>query len=818
MKLRTNLDSWKDKLKKNNTKEGLLAKLRMLDLADEKASFCSKILADLGAQVIKVEKPGGDSSRKIGPFLNNSAHPEQSLFFWYNNTNKHGVTLNLEQSDGRKIFVKLIEKADVVVESYPPGYLSKLGLSFEFLSAVNPALIMVSVTGFGQDGPKKDLRPCDLVASALGGQMYVCGSPLLSPIKAYGQQSYLTASLYAAVGILLALRKRARTGKGDHIDISLQEAVASTLEHVMVRYLQERVVAKRRGDRHWTDFFCVLPCKDGFIHLTPFVGWETLVDLLDSAGKAEDLKDKIWNDEEYRVANIDHAIDVLQKWTKIQAADELFKLGQLMRLPWAPIHSPNEIMASPHLKIRKFFVDFFHPELGSTIPYPKLPYRFSSKYATPNKRAPLIGEDNVNVLPLDFELKETKAKENCIHKKKSSDVHNKKDIPLGFRVLDFTRVLAGPYATRILGDFGAEVIKVQSKKTATGTEDNAGFYFNTWNRNKRSITLDMSCPEARKIALKLTAISDVLIENFSPRVMSNWGLNYEKLKEAKKDLIMVSMSGMGQTGPWKDYVAFGPTVQSLGGLTYLTSYNKDAPVGLGYSYADAVTGLYGAIGILAALEHRDRTGLGQLIDLSEYEAVCTLIGPALLDAAANQKVIEPRGNQSHHISAAPYGCYKCLGEDRWCAVAVFDEAEWHKLCKVTGHPEWAKDPRFSNFAMRKEHAEVLDVLIQQWTSKNTAEMVMKVLQEAGVHAGVVQNAQDLANDPQLQARDFFVQLDHPVLGKIVSDGSPIKMGGNCVPAWKSAPLLGEDNEYVYLELLGLAASEFKSYIERGIIA
>jgi crotonobetainyl-CoA:carnitine CoA-transferase CaiB-like acyl-CoA transferase len=805
-------------VKKNNAKEGLLAKLRVLDIADEKASFCSKILADLGAQVIKVEKPGGDSSRKIGPFLNNSAHPEQSLFFWYNNTNKVGVTLDLQQIDGRKFFAKLIEKADVVVESYAPGYLSKLGLSFEFLSAVNPALIMVSVTGFGQDGPRKDFRSCDLVASALGGQMYVCGSPSLFPIKAYGQQSYLTASLYAAVGILMALRKRASTGKGDHIDISLQETVASTLEHVMVRYFQEGAVAKRRGDRHWSDFFCILPCKDGFIHLTPFFGWETLVELLDRAGKAEDLKDKKWNDEGYRVANIDHAVDVLQKWTKIQAAGELFKLGQLMRLPWAPIHSPNEIMASPQLKVREFFMDFFHPELSTAIPYPKLPYRYSSPCATPKKRAPLIGEDNANVLPSDFEFKEIKAKKNSIHKQNPSDVHNKKDYPLGFRVLDFTRVLAGPYATRILGDFGAEVIKVQSKKTATGAEDNTGFYFNTWNRNKRSITLDMSRPEARKIALKLTAISDVLVENFSPRVMSNWGLNYEKLKEAKKDLIMVSMSGMGQTGPWKDYVAFGPTLQSLGGLTYLTSYSKDAPVGLGYSYADAVAGLYCAIGVLAALEHRDRTGLGQRIDLSEYEAVCTLIGPALLDAAANQKVIETLGNQSPHISAAPYGCYKCLGEDRWCVVAVFDEAEWHKLCNVTGNREWAKDPRFSNFAMRKEHAEVLDVLIQQWTSKNTAEMVMKLLQEAGVHAGVVQNAQDLMNDPQLQARGFFVKLDHPVLGKIVSDGSPIKIGSNGMPAWKSAPLLGEDNEYVYLELLGLAESEFKSYIERGIIA
>jgi crotonobetainyl-CoA:carnitine CoA-transferase CaiB-like acyl-CoA transferase len=393
----------------------------------------------------------------------------------------------------------------------------------------------------------------------------------------------------------------------------------------------------------------------------------------------------------------------------------------------------------------------------------------------------------------------------------------KKGILNDIRVLDFSRVLAGPYASRILGDFGAEVIKVQSRKTATGSDNNNGAYFNTWNRNKRSITLDMSHPEAREIALKLTAISDVVLENFSPRVMPNWGLSYEKLAEVRKDLIMVSMSGMGQSGPWKDFVAFGPTVQSLGGLTYLTSYSGDAPIGLGYSYADAVAGLYCAIAILAALEHRDRTGSGQYIDLSEYEAVCTLIGPALLHTVVNQEEINPQGNQSPDIPAAPYGCYKCIGEERWCAIAVFDAAQWQALCSVAGHTEWAQDPRFSTLAMRKERSVELDALIQGWTSNNRAETVMDLLQEAGVHAGVVQDAKDLANDPQLQARGFFVHLDHPVLGKTVSDGTPIKMGSGSLADWKRAPLLGEDNEYVYLELLGLTESEFRSYVERGII-
>jgi len=391
------LDFWREKVAKEVGKEGLLARTRVLDFADEKASFCSKILADLGAHVIKVERPGGDSSRTIGPFWKNSCHSEESLSFWYNNANKLGVTLNLEKNDGRIIFAKLVENADVVVESFPPGYLDKLGLSFEFLSGINPRIIMASVTGFGQDGPRKGFKACDLVASALGGQMYVCGSPSLPPIKAYGQQSYLAASLHATVGILLALRRRARTGKGAHLDISLQEAVASTLEHVMVRYFHEQVVAKRRGSRHWNDFFCVLPCKNGFIHLTPFVGWETLVDLLNNEGMAQDLTDEKWKDEEYRAENLDHLIEVLGEWTKTYKVDDLFQLGQRMRFPWAPIHSPKEILASPQLKARGFFMDFDHSEPGSVISFPGLPYRFSSQYSTPCERAPLIGEDNERV-------------------------------------------------------------------------------------------------------------------------------------------------------------------------------------------------------------------------------------------------------------------------------------------------------------------------------------------------------------------------------------------------------------------------------------
>jgi benzylsuccinate CoA-transferase BbsF subunit len=388
----------------------------------------------------------------------------------------------------------------------------------------------------------------------------------------------------------------------------------------------------------------------------------------------------------------------------------------------------------------------------------------------------------------------------------------------GIRVLDLTRIVAGPYTTRLLADFGAEVIKIQTSALAQGIESNSTPYFCAWNRNKKSITLNLDHPEARELFLKLVAISDIVVENFSPRVMSNWELQYENLRKSNPQLIMLSMSGMGQTGPWKDYVAFGPTVQALGGLTYLTAYDPNEPMGLGYAYADMVAGLYGAIAVLGALEYRDQTGQGQSIDLSEYEAVCTTLGPTLMAAGVNADEIFPAGNDDPDVPAAPYGCYRCSGEDRWCVVAVFDESQWRGFCSVLGRPAWSDTERFSSLPNRKKFKDELDRRIGRWMAGQTAENAVERLQQAGVPAGVVQNAEDLANDPQLLSNGFFVSLDHPVFGKIKTDTYPFKFKDRRQAPWKAAPLLGEDNHFVFGTLLGMSDAMIQAYMSRGIIA
>ncbi len=382
------------------------------------------------------------------------------------------------------------------------------------------------------------------------------------------------------------------------------------------------------------------------------------------------------------------------------------------------------------------------------------------------------------------------------------------------RILDFSWVLAGPYATRILADFGAEVIKVQP--LIPQAEDRfSRSYYNTWNRNKLGITLNLNKPEGVALAERLVGISDAVVENFTPRVMANWGLNYENLKKVKPDLIMLSMSAMGNTGPWRDYVGFGATVQAFSGLTYLTSYPDKPPTGLGTSYADHIAGLVACLALLSAFEYRQRTGEGQYIDVSQVEVMASLLGSTILKYAVSGKAPEPAGNVSN--KAVPYGVYRCQGDDRWCAIAVFTDKEWQRFQQALSNPPWAKDKRFATLSSRLENTEELDRLVEEWTRERSAEEVMTQLQKYGIAAGVVQNASDLANDPQLRARGFFIELDHPELGKTISDATPIKLSDTPARYNRAAPVLGQDNSYVYGKLLGMSEDELARLKEQGVV-
>lgn len=381
--------------------------IRVLDLGGERGAFCGKLLADMGADVVKVEHPGGDPGRKVGPFLGGPFHPEKSLSFWYANTSKRGITLDIESGRGQEILRDLSRTADVVLEGFSPGYLRELTLDYEALARVNPRLTVTSISNFGQTGPRRDYASCDIVASALGGQMHVCGDADTPPLTPYGEQASLVASVFGAIGTLMALHHRHTSGRGQHVDISMHECLAGVIEHVNIRHSFEGVVARRQGSLHWDNAFRVFPCGDGHVLLSLFREWDTVVEWLDSEGMAADLKEERWRDPEVRRTQVEHVIDVLEGWTRKHAAGELIERGQRMRLPWAVVHSIRDLKENPQLLERGFFVEVAHPEDGASFSYPGAPYVASRTPWRIWKRAPLIGEHNEEILVGELGLSPT---------------------------------------------------------------------------------------------------------------------------------------------------------------------------------------------------------------------------------------------------------------------------------------------------------------------------------------------------------------------------------------------------------------------------
>ena len=385
----------------------------------------------------------------------------------------------------------------------------------------------------------------------------------------------------------------------------------------------------------------------------------------------------------------------------------------------------------------------------------------------------------------------------------------------GIRVLDFTWIHAGPSATRILSDQGAEVIKVESNNAlsvvggpASATARGLGQRHN-WNAGKLSISLNMKTPQGIDIARRLVAVSDVVAENFSGRVMPSWGLDYESIRPINPSIIMLSMSGFGRTGPWQDRVSYGQTLQAWSGFTELTGFPDTDPSGPASAYSDAVGGMAGAQAVLLALMHRARTGRGQWLDVSQFESLSSLLETLVLDMSANgpDAATTRTGNRLPYGGGAPHGAYRCRGEDRWVAITVFTDDEWRAFVGVMGNPQWAAEPRFADAEARQRNADALDAYVESWTSQHTAEDVMRVLQAAGVAAGVVQTGEDLSFDPQLQERGFFRRVpDHQGEYRTI-ESAPYRLSRTPGRVDRGAPNFGTDMEYVLRELLGMSDDE-----------
>ncbi len=397
----------------------------------------------------------------------------------------------------------------------------------------------------------------------------------------------------------------------------------------------------------------------------------------------------------------------------------------------------------------------------------------------------------------------------------------------GLKVLDFTHVLAGPFATRVLGDLGADVIKINSAERATGANDVAHPYYLMWNRNKRALALNMADPDSRPLCRRLCEQADVVIDNFSVGVLDRWGVGYDTVREANEGVIYVQMSGMGEGGPWSGYVTYAPTIHALCGLTHLTSVEGREDIGLGFSYNDHQAGLHGAIAVLAALEARHRTGKGQRVDVSQFEIGANFAGPALLDLAANGRAARPTANKLPYDDVAPHNVYRCApaevtstADERWIAIACMNDEQWRRLVGLMEAGAELDDERFVSAKGRVAHRDEIDRYISAWTATKEPYALMAQCQSAGVPAGVVQNGVDLAeNDPQLQLADFLLQLDdvHPQMGQTFVDRLPLGFHKTPCNEYRRVREVGEDNADVLSDWLGMEEVDIQRLNDKGIL-
>jgi crotonobetainyl-CoA:carnitine CoA-transferase CaiB-like acyl-CoA transferase len=397
----------------------------------------------------------------------------------------------------------------------------------------------------------------------------------------------------------------------------------------------------------------------------------------------------------------------------------------------------------------------------------------------------------------------------------------------GVKVADFTWSVAGPLTVKFLADHGAEVIHIESStrpellRVLPPFRDgkpgiNRSAYNACLNNNKYGLSLDMNHPRAKEVLRRLIHWADVVTENFSPGVMAKWGLSYEDLVKIKPEMVMFSTSQMGQTGPRAKVAAYGTQLVSLAGFTYLTGWADRDPTGPYGPYTDTTLPHIGVAAIMTALIHRCRTGKGTYIEISQFETALNFISPVLLDYAINHRVVTRNGNRCP--DSVPHGVYRCRGEDRWCAIAIFSDEEWGRLCQVMGRPELATVPRFGSLQLRRENEDEIDRLISEWTAERSAEEVMRVLQNAGIAAGVAQTGQDLLeNDPQLAHRRFFRKLKHKEIGKHYYEAPPFRLSKTPCELTTPGPRMGEHNEYVCKKILGFSDKEYNDLMTDGVL-
>jgi len=790
----------------------MLGNYRVIDMTDERGQLCGHILRSLGAEVILVEPPGGSTARRVGPFAGGVQDQERSLRFWAHNRGKHSVVLDIADPAGSATLATLIDGADMLItnESTP-------ALGFDPTES-NPSLIHTTISPYGGTGPRSEWASSDLTIMAASGVLNLTGDHDRAPVRhAPAGQAHYNGAADAAGATLLALHERQhRSGLGQRIDVSAAQSFSTASIGQMLASPMGSNLSERSGQGlrlGGLDVRFIFPVADGYAIIVFLFGQafapftDRLMTWIHEDGMVDDeTRSKNWVDYTMMlmdgrepVSEYERCKRLIADWAVTKTKDELFAAALDRKLLIIPIMEIGDVVESPHFSARDFWDEVDHGELGS-ITYPGVPARLGRTPLETLGRAPHLGEHTEEVLN---EARRTPA---VVVKTPEPST----TLPLdGVKIVDLQWVMAGPATTRVMADYGADVIRVESihridtARTLSpfrGNEADPEFsgLYGTNNAGKRDIALKLSDPVARDVLIDLVAQADIVLESYAAGAMDRWGLTYEKFKAVNPSIIVGSSSLLGQSGPHAALSGFGTMASSAAGLHYPTGWADRWPAGPFGAYTDAVSPRFYLAILLAALEHRRVTGEGQYIEMSQAEAAMTLLAPNILDYTINAQALERDGNNDPRFF--PHAVYPAEGEDRWVAVACETDEQWRALAAIVGLDALVD----LDVDQRRAMGEEIDGRILAWSSGLDPVLAAERLQDAGVPAYPVNDSAMGFNDPQLQHRQHFRQVTHATQpdGHTWVEGTRWVMSRTPAVIENGPPTIGEHTFEILTDVLG----------------
>lgn len=778
--------------------------------------YAGKLFSDLGATVTKIEPPDGDVARSVGPFHEDDRSPERSQFFGYLNTGKRSVTLPRGDAVSAGVIRDLVghEGVDLVVEDDLAAY------GIDPAELVDEGVSVVSVSGFGLSGPFREYDAPEIVSWAESGHMNKAGYPDRPPTRPRIQTvGYWTGQIAAIAGASALLDAAANGAPGQHIDLAEREAGTSSLERFTFLYSLNGATTRRTGFGYpdqgaRSGNRTVYETGDGYVSAM-LLGdrWKTFCEeFLDRPDLAEDER---FATRDAQQEHSEEMYGIAEEYLKGEGKWDVFRRLQEHGIPSAVTSTPADLAGFDHLQERAFWEEVPLPS-GDVVTMPGFPNLYDGTRPD-QERAPRLGEHDGEVydaLGYEFLPSAGMGRGGDDDASRSDVAAGSGDGPLpleGVRVLDFTWVYAGPHATRLLSALGADVVKVSSENQYDSSPSaDPSPYFMEMGLGKRNIHLNLNSDRGREIALELAAEADVVVETYSPGYADRVGLDYETLGDVNPELVHLSMPGWGKAGSARDYRAYGLNVQSMAGLDWVSGFPDDPPTTSGMSWPDPLNSYSAAFAVLVALYRRERTGEGTYVESSLLEPAVSMLHKPLCEYLNNGRTPERVGNRDEDRRFVQ-GAYPCAGDDSWVAVAVEDDGQWGRLCEAMGRPELVADGRLESQHARLEHHDVFDEVVSGWTSERSPEEVRARLQARGVPAGIVADERDLVErDPQLRARGYFVEHDHPEVGEQTYQGFPFRSSRHDLRYRSRPPVFGEHTGEVLSEWLGMSEAEIEA--------